>query len=290
MRSLLLICLALMLTACAQTPTGTRDKPKSTGTLHLDMSYETVLFNLRTVAESCIVDNNASRTELSFEVREPGKASTVTTELTSLYGTQILSVLDITEAAAGTDIRYFQGDFSWHNREFIDLWVHGEMQGCKVPVAVSAPPPNADALSPVNLIIHPNQPIERGTALETSAIVNRIIQSGTFSKVALLDAKYPISLIIAYREEDPPETTAESAQSWAGALTAGVIPFPVRKIYILDVALVFDGTLERTLSYQEEVTMQQGMLTGDVRKKQQAIAEKLAQRFLDDVKREDLLP
>lgn len=290
MRSLIVACLALMLTACAQTPTGTRDKPKSTGTLHFDMSYETILYNLQTVAASCIVDNNASRTELSFEEREPGKASTVTTKLTSLYGTQILSVLDITEAAAGTDIRYFQGDFSWHNREFIDRWVHGEMQGCKVPVASSAPPPNPDALSPVNLIIHPNQPIARGTALETSAIVNRIIQSGTFSKVTLLDAKHPISLIIAYREEDPPETTAETAQSWAGALTAGVIPFPVRKIYVLDVALVFDGTLERTLSYQEEVTMQQGMLTGDVRNKQQAIAEQLAQRFLDEVKREDLLP
>jgi hypothetical protein len=281
-----------LLTGCAQTPTGTRAKPHSTGTLHFGASYETVIFNLQNVAAACIRDDNRSRHELSFEEREAGKIATLTTKMTSLYGTQILSILDITRQDAGTDIRYFQGDFSWHNRDFIEQWVNGEMHGCKAPVAPTATPmaAGADALAPVNLIVNPGLPVDPGTSAETGAIAKRVIESGVFSKVALQEAKYPISVVMHYHEESPPATASESAQSWAGALTIGVVPMPLRKIFVLDVALVFDGAVERQLSYQEEVTLQQGMLTGDVAKQQHAIADRLVRRFLDEVKREHLLP
>ncbi len=282
----------MLLAGCAQTPTATRAKPKSAGTIHFGASYEAVIFNLQSVAAACIRDDNRSRHELTFQEREAGKAATLTTKMTSLYGTQILSVLDITRQQVGTDIDYFQSDFSWHNREFIEKWVNGEMLGCTVQVAPVSAPAAApvDALAPVNLILNPGQSIDPGTSAETSAIAKHIIQSGLFSKVALQEVKYPISIVIHYREETPPETAGESAQSWAGALTIGLVPIPLHKIFVLDVALIFDGALERELSYKEDVTLQQGMLTGNSVNEQQAIAGRLTQRFLDDVKRQNLLP
>lgn len=277
---------------CAQTPTATRAKPKSTGTIHFDASYEAVIFNLQNVAAACIRDDNRSRHELTFEEREAGKAATLTTKMTSLYGTQILSVLDITKQEVGTDIRYFQSDFSWHDREFIQKWVNGEMLGCTVQAAPTsaAAVATADSLAPINLIVNPGQAIEPATSAETSAIAKHIMESGMFAKVALQEAKYPISVVINYREETPPETAGESAQSWAGALTIGLVPIPLHKIFVLDVVLVFDGVQERELSYREDVTLQQGMLIGNSAERQQAIAGRLAQRFLDDVKNQNLLP
>lgn len=286
------IAILVLLVGCAQTPTATRAAPKSTGTIHFDASYETVIFNLQNVAAACIHDDNRSRHELTLEEREAGKAATLTTKMTSLYGTQILSVLDITRQEIGTDIRYFQSDFSWHNRDFVQKWVNGEMLGCKVQAAPTSAPAvaAADALAPVNLIVNPGQAIEPGTSAETSAIAKQIIESGMFSRVALQEAKYPISIIINYREERAPETAGESAQSWAAALTISLIPVPLHKIFVLDVALVFDGVLERELSYREDETLQRGMLVGNSEERQQTIAGRLAQRFLDDVKKQNLLP
>ena len=88
----------------------------------------------------------------------------------------------------------------------------------------------------------------------------------------------------------PPPTAGESTQSWAGTMTIGVIPIPWRKIFVPDVARVFDGAVERQLTYKEEATLQQGMLTGDVAKQHFEIADRLVMRFLNEVKRELLLP
>ncbi len=114
LRTCFCVVCALALVACAQTPMETRARPKRTGSLHFEGSYASVVFNLQNVAAACMRDDNRSHYELQFDEHEAGQSSTLTTTMTSLYGTQVLSVLDITSQGAGTDIEYFQSNFSWH--------------------------------------------------------------------------------------------------------------------------------------------------------------------------------
>ncbi|MGH8596602.1 MAG: hypothetical protein ACREXT_08090 [Gammaproteobacteria bacterium] len=141
-------------------------------------------------------------------------------------------------------------------------------------------------------MINPDMPVDPDTSLQLGVIARQIAQSGVFSRVALYENRWPISVVVQYREEEPPEgrRAGDIAQGIAAAATIGLVPNPNRKIYIVEVDLVFNGVRERHLTYKEDVTLQQGMLTGDPRKQKQPVVERLVKRFLDEVKGKNLLP
>ncbi|MGE0861800.1 MAG: hypothetical protein AB7P42_21990 [Gammaproteobacteria bacterium] len=290
----------LGLAGCAHTPEELRADPNTHGEVHVDVPFPEATFHYANHVVKCVLGTFRNPPYIP-KVRDAKPGESVGVDIyRDGYGTPLELSVDLTRnTAGGTDIRYFAsaGGAGWAKPETVADWARGANRPCArsevtnegaAPRAASARP-----LVPVNLHFGP---VDVQTAGLVERIAHRLRASGTFAQVDIGGRRWAHTLVIQFdhgRPAQAPTAASVAKDVLTGVtvgLTAGLLPTQVEQHYELKAAVVMDGLVGRTFSFEADDKLTVGVLADDPAVTHSAIADRLLDQLLASLVESDVMP